>query len=248
MARLILLSNAERGDRRDRYGMESRYDDQDRGYPENRFRDRRGREHYDDGRFAPMNDGGTWVDSRYYDDRRIYEPENHHSTTPYVPPVYERYDGGQRTARPMNRIGFSMDGEMGKIPPEFDRNFREDEMSYRRGGERMSGYGRGDGAAPLTRETAEEWAQRMENEDGSRGPHWNMDQTKQVQTQRGIDCDPLEFWLAMNMMYSDYCKVFKKHGVGDKVDFYAEMAKAFLDDKDARKDKLARYYECVVGR
>ncbi len=55
-----------------------------------------------------------------------------------------------------------------------------------------------------------------------------------------------EFFVAMNMMYSDYCKVFRKFGVGDKVDFYACMAKAFLDDKDAHTDKLARYYEYVV--
>ena len=48
------------------------------------------------------------------------------------------------------------------------------------------------------------------------------------------------------MIYSDYVKVAKKHGVGDKIDFYADMAKSFLCDKDAPKDKLARYYEYIV--
>ena len=32
-----------------------------------------------------------------------------------------------------------------------------------------------------------------------------------------------------------------------KVDFYACMAKAFLDDKDAGPDKIGRYFEYVVG-
>lgn len=65
------------------------------------------------------------------------------------------------------------------------------------------------------------------------------------QTGKGIDCEPLQFWIAMNMIYSDYVKVAKKLGMNN-VDFYACMAKAFLDDKDAQPDKLARYYEYVV--
>ena len=93
---------------------------------------------------------------------------------------------------------------------------------------------------------AEEWTRGMENEDGTRGPHWTMDQTDKVMSQRGVTCDPVQFWVAMNMMYSDYCKIFQKYGVGDKIDFYADMAKEFLDDKDAAPDKLARYFECIV--
>ena len=54
------------------------------------------------------------------------------------------------------------------------------------------------------------------------------------------------FWVALNMIYSDYVKVAKKFGVGDKIDFYVDMAKAFLDDKDAGPDKLARYYKYIV--
>lgn len=58
--------------------------------------------------------------------------------------------------------------------------------------------------------------------------------------------DPLKFWLALNLMYSDYSKVAKKHNVGGSIDFYVDMAKAFLDDKDAGPDKLAKYYRFVV--
>ena len=47
-------------------------------------------------------------------------------------------------------------------------------------------------------------------------------------------------------MYSDYSKVFKKYGVGDKLDFYVDMAKAFIEDKDAQPGKLRRYYTYVV--
>ena len=92
---------------------------------------------------------------------------------------------------------------------------------------------------------AKEWADRMENEDGTVGPHWTIEQTKQVAAQRGITCDPIEFWLCMNMIYSDYFGVAKKLNI-NSTDFYAEMSKAFLDDKDAVPGKLYAYFEHVV--
>lgn len=90
------------------------------------------------------------------------------------------------------------------------------------------------------------WMKGATNEDGSRGPHWTMEQTKQLQAQKNISCDPIEFWAAMNMIYSDYYKVAKKHGIGSSIDFYADMAKAFIDDKDARPDKMSRYFAYIV--
>ena len=56
-----------------------------------------------------------------------------------------------------------------------------------------------------------------------------------------------EFCAAMNMMYSDYFPVGVKYGV-DRPEFYADLAKAFLFDKDgpAPSEKLAEYYHKVV--
>ncbi|MEY8386244.1 hypothetical protein AALC17_02970 [Oscillospiraceae bacterium 38-13] len=222
------------------------WDDQ----PESRFRDRRGREHYDNGRFAPQNDGGMWVESRYWDDA-FRSPESRFST-PYVPPVYQDYS---ERRGPMNKIGFAMEGEMDRIPPEFHREYRTDarhhsmdETAYRHGGDRMSGHSSGSSGAPFTREMAQEWVQRMRNADGTTGPHWTMEKTEEARAQRGITCDPLAFWVAMNMIYSDYSKVAEKVNA-NSMDFYVYMAKAFLEDRDARNqggDKLARYYEYVV--
>lgn len=205
---------------------------------EARFRDRHGRERYDDGRFAPRN----------------YQGENSGKYSPYYPgPVSPYSQERKRTRReqdPMNKIGFSVAGEMERIPEESHQ--REypgqpdiDDMSYRRGNS-MGGYASGREGSPVTQEEAQRWADAMENEDGTKGAHWSMEQTRQVQAQQGIDCDPAEFFLAMNMMYSDYVKVARKLGV-NKVDFYAWMAKAFLEDKDAGPDKLKRYFEYVAA-
>lgn len=121
--------------------------------------------------------------------------------------------------------------------------------SYREGDHMTGGKHEKGGAKSsmgMDEHTAREWTSKMENEDGTKGPHWNMEQIKKVMEQRNMTGDPVEFWVAMNMMYSDYCKVAKKLGV-NSVDFYAEMAKAFLEDKDTGvPDKLAAYYENIV--
>ena len=93
---------------------------------------------------------------------------------------------------------------------------------------------------------AKEWSSLMENSDGTRGAHWTLDQAKMVMEQNEINCDPVAFWMALCMIYSDYSQAAQKHGVGNSVEFYADMARAFLEDKDAPKDKLARYYKCIV--
>lgn len=95
-------------------------------------------------------------------------------------------------------------------------------------------------------DNAQEWVKKMDNADGTKGPHWTMEQAKQIMAQRKIGLDPLKYWVTLNMIYSDYSPVAKKHGLGGNLDFYADMAKAFLEDKDAQPEKLALYYKYIV--
>lgn len=44
----------------------------------------------------------------------------------------------------------------------------------------------------------------------------------------------------------DYCEVAKKMGL-DRPDFYAHMAKAFLEDGDAGKNKIEKYKRYIAG-
>lgn len=227
---LLMRSNQNNaGRRRGDYGRNEYNGDRE---AENRFRDDRGREHYNNGRYAPMR-------SEYPQDIWARGRRD-----------YERYDERphREEQEPMGTIGFNMDSR----PREYRSDYRTDasyhnmnEMEHQGGRDMQRGYAN-NGGQRLNREEAMAWAREMENEDGSRGPHWTMEQAKQVMAQKGVECDPLEFWLALNMMYSDYCKVFRKYGVGDKIDFYVDMAKAFLEDKDAYPDKLMRYYDSVV--
>lgn len=158
-------------------------------------------------------------------------------------PVENRIQTSMGGSERMNQIGF-------KIPPEMEKTYQMDasyqnrnEMEHSRSDMQM---GRGESHSKLTKEMADQWMQGLQNEDGSQGPHWSLDQVKQVMAQKGVHADPFEFFAVLNSMYADYCKVFKKYGVGDKLDFYIDMAKAFIDDKDAGANKVVKYFENIV--
>lgn len=103
-----------------------------------------------------------------------------------------------------------------------------------------------DGITPLTLKTASDWVSHMENADGTMGPHWTMEKTAEIRKQYDVECGPLDFYVALNMIYSDYVKAAEKINANN-MNFYVCMAQAFLDDKDAKPDKLARYYRYVVA-
>lgn len=94
---------------------------------------------------------------------------------------------------------------------------------------------------------AKEWVRGMRNGDGSTGEHFRAEQIEPLRTAHCPQCDKVEFWAAMNMMYSDYCEVAKKMNV-DKPEFYAHMAKAFLMDEDAGEEKLAKYMKYIAEK
>lgn len=98
----------------------------------------------------------------------------------------------------------------------------------------------------LTKDEAEEWVEGMKNTDPDHptGEKWTMEQIKPIATKHGFTSPDkqIEFWAVMNMMYSDYCETAKKHGVST-MDFYADMAKAWMHDKDAVENKTAAYIE-----
>lgn len=99
----------------------------------------------------------------------------------------------------------------------------------------------------LSKADAESWVSRMKNSDGTKGCHWTLEQTQDVAKQRNITCDPNDFWAVMNMMYSDYCQVAKRQSV-DTPGFYADMAKAFLEDADAADGKAYLYWDCIADK
>ena len=101
----------------------------------------------------------------------------------------------------------------------------------------------------FTEDDAKAWTAKMKNEDGTTGTHWTMGQTDAVANITGVHVKPCTWCTAMNVMYSDYYGVAAKYGL-DRTEFYADLAKAFLMDKDAGgpEAKMAGYYHVVVAR
>lgn len=102
----------------------------------------------------------------------------------------------------------------------------------------------------LTLDDVKEWNAKMINDDGSRGGHWTTEQTDAVADIVGVKFEHISSYcwnVAMNMMYSDYCAVAEKYGVSVP-EFYADLACAFLFDKDAKgpREKIGAYYSGIV--
>lgn len=105
----------------------------------------------------------------------------------------------------------------------------------------------------LTKRDIKDWEEDLVNDDGTRGKHFDKEQVEQKAMSMGInpkDFDDGVLCLMTNVMYSDYCGVAKKFGV-DRIEFYIEMAKAFLKDKDFDgngDEKAYIYYKTIVEK
>ena len=105
----------------------------------------------------------------------------------------------------------------------------------------------------MTRKDMHEWKQMMENADGSRGAHYDMEKIMSVADKIGAkfeDYNEAEFCVVTNMMYSDYCKTLKKYVGAEKLlECCAELARDFLEDEDGPEpsDKVMLYYHCIAN-
>lgn len=102
-------------------------------------------------------------------------------------------------------------------------------------------------ASMFTEDDARRWTEHMENDDGSMGAHWTLEQTTAVANSIGVHVDPWIWFAALNMEYSDNFEVAQKYGL-DRPEYYADLAKAFLFDKDGGgpEAKIAGYYHGIV--
>lgn len=102
-------------------------------------------------------------------------------------------------------------------------------------------------ASKFTEDDARRWTEHMENDNGSMGAHWTLEQTTAVANSIGVHVDPWIWFAALNMEYSDNFDVAQKYGL-DRPEYYADLAKAFLFDKDGGgpEAKIAGYYHGIV--
>ena len=178
----------------------------------------------------------------------------------YEPPMDRRrmigfagYGGGAYDAMNDNDIRRRNTGEEDGWFSEQGEDERYPSMHY--GAKQQSSGGHGMSRVhhhvqPLTREKAREWVEEMQNEDPDRpeGEGWSMEEAKELAEKHGLPTEGrllVDFYAALNMMYSDYFAVAEKYGLIED-DFFVCLAKAFLMDRDAVPNKISAYYQYVV--
>lgn len=101
-------------------------------------------------------------------------------------------------------------------------------------------------------EHALEAVKGMENEDGSKGAHWTVEETTSVANQMAIDLisdkfNKWDWYVAMNMVYSDFYKTITSIAGTNSTKLFAEFTKAWLNDKDVSEGKMWHYYTYIMS-
>lgn len=91
---------------------------------------------------------------------------------------------------------------------------------------------------------------KMENEDGSRGEHWSLEETTSIANQYGINLkgekyNKYDWYVALNMIRSDYYRAVVTMTSSYHIKYFVELAKAWLNDKDIEEGKMWYYY-CYI--
>lgn len=177
----------------------------------------------------------------------------------YIIELLQEHDERQRRVRDKSR-GRNEDFE--DFEDYEDEADYYDEMDHRRG---VKGTGRGrrrdmredmhDKPMKLSKSEGNRWLHEMENTDGTEGPHYSMQEVMHAAEKLGIRFNEFterEFFIVVNMWYSDYGHVTKRI-VGDNKEkelmVNADYARAYLDDPDGvdAGEKLAVTYHCLRG-
>lgn len=89
----------------------------------------------------------------------------------------------------------------------------------------------------LSEEMAEKWVKDMKPV----GLHWMKEETTQAMQSLGYNFDATDFFVVANMMFNDYHDLVK-----DDETLALKLAKDWLDDVDAKKDKLYCYWKYIA--
>lgn len=166
------------------------------------------------------------------------------------------YGERQGNFRPVEAMGYFTgyygDGE------DYARGGRRDYGDYDYGYDMRGRYDygydyAGDYGEKLTKDELEEWKKKLLKEvDETEKQFFTKERISQKAKQMGVemkDYSEEELVVATAMVYTDYKKTAKKY-IGNNMDFYIELARDWLEDKDAAVkggEKLAIYYDCIVS-
>ena len=89
----------------------------------------------------------------------------------------------------------------------------------------------------LTKSMAEKIVSKMR----PYGEKWSIEQTEELQRQYGItNINSVDFYTVLNSAFNDYNDIF-----GDNIETYVRFTIDFINDEDAKKDKIFLYFTTI---
>ena len=100
-------------------------------------------------------------------------------------------------------------------------------------------------------ELAHKAVKHMENEDGSKGPRWSIEEAEKVAQQYGVNLkgekfNKYDWFVALNMIRSDFYRAVVNMTGSDNPKHFVELTKAWLNDKDIEEGKMWFYFKYVM--
>lgn len=100
-------------------------------------------------------------------------------------------------------------------------------------------------------ECAHKAVKKMENEDGTKGPCWSVEEAERVAAQYGVNLkgekfNKYDWFVALNMVRSDFYRAVVNMTGNDNVKHFVELTKAWLNDKDIESGKMWFYFKYVM--
>lgn len=100
-------------------------------------------------------------------------------------------------------------------------------------------------------ECAQKAVSKMENEDGTKGHRWTIEEADRIAQQYGVNLkgekfNKYDWFVALNMIRSDFYRAVVSMTGTDNVKHFVELAKAWLNDKDIEEGKMWFYFKYVM--
>lgn len=89
----------------------------------------------------------------------------------------------------------------------------------------------------INEEMAENWVKEMQ----PIGVHWTIEEITNAMQNLGYNFDKVDFFVVANMMYNDYYDLVKENE-----ELALKLAKDWLEDEDAKQDKLYCYWKYII--
>ena len=89
----------------------------------------------------------------------------------------------------------------------------------------------------ISEDMADKWVKEMKPV----GIHWTMEETTNAMNDLGYSFNEIDFYVVANMMYNDYYNLVKEDET-----LALKLASDWLNDEDAKEDKLYCYWKHVI--